>query len=197
MEVECNAGDSPGRLSRPEGSAHSRKTENRIALREPRATDGPAVSALIARCPPLDTNSAYCNLLQCTHFAGTCVIAESDDGVVGWVSAYRPPAAPEEIFVWQIAVDPHARGAGLGGRMLTSLLERAEAHGATQLTTTITQANDASWALFGSFANRLGVQIRWRPMFDRDAHFAGAHDTEVLVSIGPFTVPAPTAEETS
>lgn len=124
------------------------------------------------------------------------MIAESDDGVVGWISAYRPPAAPEEIFVWQVAVDPRARGIGLGGRMLAALLERAAVHGATQLTTTITEANGASWAMFGSLANRLGARITRRPIFDRDAHFAGAHDTEFLVSIGPFALPAQPIEET-
>lgn len=80
--------------------------------------------------------------------------------------------------------------------MLAALVERADAHGATQLTTTITEANDASWALFGSLANRLGARITRRPIFDRDAHFGGAHDTEFLVSIGPFALPAQTIEET-
>src|SRR5690554_7602315 len=47
-----------------------------ISLRKPTVTDGSAVHALIARCAPLDTNSMYCNLLQCFHFAGTAVVAE-------------------------------------------------------------------------------------------------------------------------
>src|SRR3546814_5573349 len=33
-----------------------------LHLRKPDARDGPAITALIARCPPLDRNSAYCNL---------------------------------------------------------------------------------------------------------------------------------------
>ena len=37
-----------------------------------------AIWELISACPPLDTNSAYANLLQCTHFADTCVIAERE-----------------------------------------------------------------------------------------------------------------------
>ncbi|MBD4807723.1 diaminobutyrate acetyltransferase, partial [Xanthomonas citri pv. citri] len=38
-------------------------------FRTPAVTDGPSVTELIAQCLPLDPNSAYCNLLQCTHFA--------------------------------------------------------------------------------------------------------------------------------
>src|SRR3546814_3090873 len=41
----------------------------RSVLRMPRTEDGPAISRLVGDCPPLDVNSAYCNLLQCTHFA--------------------------------------------------------------------------------------------------------------------------------
>src|SRR3546814_8137441 len=61
-----------------------------LQLRRPVATDGPAITALVARCAPLDRNSAYCNLLQCTHFADSCIVAERDGAIVGWVSGHRP-----------------------------------------------------------------------------------------------------------
>ena len=81
-------------------------------------SDGPAITALIRSSPPLDVNSAYCNLVQCAHFAPTCVVAERDGRLVGWLSGHRPPTAPEEIFVWQVAVAEDARGQGLAGLML-------------------------------------------------------------------------------
>src|SRR3546814_7090005 len=49
-----------------------------FSFRNPVAEDAQAIHDLIAACPPLDTNSLYCNLLQCTHFAETCVLAERD-----------------------------------------------------------------------------------------------------------------------
>jgi len=156
----------------------------------PKAEDGPAVTDLIASCPPLDTNSAYCNLLQCSHFADTCVLAEleTEKGLrlAGWISAYRPPTAPDTIFVWQVAVHERARGMGLGRRMLDALLARPACRGVTRLTTTVTEANDASWGLFASFARHHGATLRNRPHFERDAHFAGAHDTEFLATIEPL-----------
>jgi L-2,4-diaminobutyric acid acetyltransferase len=159
-----------------------------LSFRAPRAEVGPAITALIADCPPLDTNSAYCILLQCTHFADTCVVAERAGVLAGWASAYRPPSAPDQLFVWQIAVHRAARGAGLGTQLLEALLARPGAKGATGLLTTITAPNAASWALFDAFARRCGGPMHRRPIFDRDAHFAGAHDTEHLVSIA---LPAP------
>lgn len=157
-----------------------------VFLRTPTALDGPAITALIGRCPPLDTNSAYCNLVQCAHFADTCVVAETEGRVIGWISAHRPPAAPDQVFVWQVAVDASARGMGLGGRMLDALLARPSVRDAQVLTTTITEANGASWAMFEGFARRRGLKLGRTPLFTRETHFAGAHDTEWQASIGPL-----------
>lgn len=124
------------------------------------------------------------------------MLAEQDGRLIGWISAYRPPSAPEQIFVWQVAVHPRGRGTGLGGRMLDALLARPAARGVTTLTTTITEENAASWALFASFARRQGARLERRPIFDRDVHFNGAHETEHLVSIGPLAArPSPSAKE--
>jgi len=157
-----------------------------VTFRVPRAGDGPAVTALIARCPPLDANSVYCNLLQCTHFAETCLLAERDGEIAGWISGYRLPDKPDHFFLWQVAVSPSAQGEGLGGRMLDALFQRPGLRGVTHMQTTITPGNEASWALFRGFARRLGTPISDGPFFDRDEHFGGGHASEHLVTIGPF-----------
>lgn len=156
-----------------------------IDLRRPTASDGPQVTRLIAHCPPLDNNSAYCNLLQCTHFAGTCVLAERMGEIIGWISGYRPPETPEQFFVWQLAVSPSARGEGLAMRMLGALLQRPELRGVSQLITTITPGNAASWAVFHALARRYDARLTHHTHFERDAHFAGRHDTEHLVTLIP------------
>lgn len=132
-------------------------------------------------------NSAYCNLLQCTHFADTCVAAEEAGRLTGWLSAHRPPSAPEEIFVWQVAVHPEKRGAGLAARMLHHLLQRPAVQSARWLTATITESNTASWALFDGFAGKRSLGVSRSPLFYRDRHFAGAHNTEWQVRVGPLS----------
>jgi L-2,4-diaminobutyric acid acetyltransferase len=157
-----------------------------LRLRPPVGEDGPAVTRLVADCPPLDPNSSYCNLLQCDHFADTCVVAEIAGRMVGWISAYRPPSDPEEIFVWQVAVHASARSQGLGGRMLAELMRRPQVRDAARLTTTVTEDNQASLAMFAGFARRHGMQVSRTLKFDRDRHFEGRHDAEWQLSIGPL-----------
>lgn len=157
-----------------------------LTLRAPNACDGRTVHELVAACPPLDPNSLYCNLLQCTHFAATCGIAERGGQALGFVSGYRLPEAPEVLFIWQVAVHPAARGLGLGGQLIREVLARPTCAGVTHLHTTITASNDASWGLFTAFARDLAAPLASREFFDRHVHLDGRHETEILVTIGPF-----------
>ncbi len=157
-----------------------------ILLREPLPTDGTSVFRLVSRCPPLDTNSMYCNLLQCTHFAATSAVAEAQGELVGFISGYLEPEDPATLFIWQVAVDEAARGVGLATRMIQHILARPVCQGVRRLATTITPGNKASWALFEGFASKRGFPITKRVFFDRAEHFHEVQDTEYLVCIGPF-----------
>jgi L-2,4-diaminobutyric acid acetyltransferase len=154
-----------------------------VALRRPRKEDGSEVWKLVAACPPLDRNSMYMNLVQCDHFAETCILAERDGALLGWISGHIPPDQPDTLFVWQVAVHSKARGLGLGKRMLKSLLRRPVCADVTRLETTITRSNAASWGLFRSFARDLGGALSDAPHYERDAHLDGQHATEHLVTI--------------
>lgn len=158
-----------------------------MELRQPAASDGLSVHALIAECPPLDVNSLYCNLLQCTHFAATSVIAVAAGRTVGFVSGYLRPDRPDRLFIWQVAVAAEARGRKLGLRLLLAVLARPVCRDVRYVETTITHGNAASWALFSALADRLGAAQSRSPLFERDRHFGGGHDTEILLTIGPFS----------
>ncbi|MCH8551095.1 MAG: diaminobutyrate acetyltransferase [Natronospirillum sp.] len=160
--------------------------DKQITLRTPNPEDGPLVSDLIANCPPLDTNSRYCNLLQCSHFGDTCVAAWMDDELVGFVSGYILPRQPDTYFLWQIAVAAAARGQNLAQRMIHQALALPACSAVTQLQTTITDDNEASKRVFTKLAERRSTGITNEPFFTREVHFAGQHDTEYLYTIGPF-----------
>lgn len=157
-----------------------------IELRRPLDTDGMAVHQLVASCPPLDPNSVYCNLLQVSHFAKTSVAAVSAGELVGFISGYRVPQQPQTLFIWQVAVSEKARGVGLASHMLNHIVDSVGCEGVSFMETTITESNRASWALFEKFASQRQAELLANNWFEKDTHFAGQHDSEVLVKIGPF-----------
>ncbi len=161
-----------------------------VTLRQPTDQDGYWLHQLVKRCQPLDTNSVYCNLLQCTDFANTAIAAQDASGkLVGFISGYRPPARPDTLFVWQVAVDSSMRGQGLAGRMLHALVRRLHPQGVSYIETTISPDNAASQALFLKVFAQLGIEHETSTLFSRQQHFNGEHEDEVLYRAGPITTP--------
>lgn len=159
-----------------------------IELSKPAPEDGALIHQLVAKCPPLDPNSSYCNLLQATHFSDTCVIAKDESGeVVGFVSGYRLPSDPTAYFLWQVAVGEKARGMGLAKKMIDHILARPEQARVNRLLTTVTKDNEASRNMFKGWAKARGVAMEEGVFFDKERHFLGQHDSEFLIKIGPLT----------
>jgi L-2,4-diaminobutyric acid acetyltransferase len=149
-------------------------------------TDGMALHSLVRDCPPLDPNSSYCNLLQCSHFQNTSIAAVSDGELLGSVTGYRIPERQDTLFIWQVAVHPKARGQGLGRTMLRNLHMQMSAQGIRFIETSITSDNNASWRLFTGFATEQNANMVRSVMFEQTLHFKGAHETEHLLRIGPL-----------
>lgn len=168
-------------------SSQAGRGEDEIVLRTPVAEDGYYVHQLVARCPPLDPNSMYCNLLQSSHFAQTSVAATLAGKLVGFISGYCLPDRPDTLFVWQVAVGEAARGRGLATQMIRFILSQPACRQVSHLETTITADNQASWALFNGVAAKLDTAITSSTLFDQHTHFQGEHASELLVRIGPFS----------
>jgi len=170
----------------PENNARGKIEPAKTVLREPALEDGMSVFRLIGRCPPLDTNSSYCNLLQCGRFSRTSVVAAYGDELVGFISGFRLHEQPDVLFIWQVAVDEKARGGGLAMRMLLNILSRPQCEHVRYIETTITSDNVPSWSLFRGLARKLSADIQSCDWLDKQAHFDGLHESESLVRIGPF-----------
>lgn len=157
-----------------------------VDCRAPALADAASIYALVKSCEPLDLNSEYSYLLLTAHFSETCLVAEIDTKISGFVSSYRKPTDHSVLFVWQVAVSAEARGQGLGLRMLNALLSRAQLHDIRSIETTIMPSNKASWALFESFARRRNAACFHEPLFQAE-HFGGnTHEEERLLRIDLF-----------
>lgn len=167
-------------------SKASQSQDSDILLREPTSLDGIRVNELVENSPPLDTNSIYCNLLQCSHFASTSIAAELDGELVGFISGYQPPGKPETLFIWQMVVSSKARGRGLAKKMVQGLLDRPSLNHVRYIETTIGPDNEASWGVFRSLAKQWAAETKEDVLFESQAHFRGKHDDEILFTIGPI-----------
>lgn len=161
-------------------------SDTTLSLTPPNSRMGWQVNQLIQQCPPLDTNSTYCNILQCDHFASTSVAAFLGDKMVGFISAYIQPEQKNTLFVWQVAVHETARGKSLAGKMLFNILQRAQCADVRFLETTITESNQASWALFHSLARKLNANTERSIYYYHQQHFQQQSPSEWLMRIGPF-----------
>lgn len=167
--------------------AEANKT-NIVSLRLPTKEDGRAIHELIRQCPPLDLNSVYTYLLLCEHFSQTCVVAEVDGHVRGFVSAYIHPERADVLFVWQVAVHDEARGMGLAQRMLHKLLNRTSTRAVRYMETTVGPDNLPSRRMFQAIATHYGARIQESALFEPRLFGPEGHDDERLLRIGPITI---------
>jgi len=162
------------------------KQDSPLVIRKPKVEDGPSIYDLVNRSKPLDVNSRYLYLLQCSHFANTCAIAESDGSVQAFISAYVLPDQPNRLFVWQIAVDASLRGRGVAGKLIAELLARPHLQDIDHVEATVNPSNDASRNLFRSLARKKHCAIKESMLFDAELFGIDAHEAELLLSVGPI-----------
>jgi L-2,4-diaminobutyric acid acetyltransferase len=175
-----------------------------VWYRAPRTSDASRIWRLARATRVLEENSGYAYALLCTHFADTCTVAGTgtaaspdtgdtgsdqagaSDALAGFVVGYRPPAAPDTLFVWQVAVASGHRGRGLGVHMLVDLLSRPTSTDVRYLEATVTPSNEVSQRLFRSVARRLGARCDVQPFFPADLLPEAGHEPEHLYRIGPL-----------
>lgn len=157
-----------------------------IVFRKPVISDAQTIWKLIQISPPLDLNSLYGYLILCAHFAGTSVVAQSPEGLCGYISAYIRPDCSDTLFVWQVVVDPVCQCKGVAKAMLNTILQRQYPVPVSYLETTVNPSNMASGALFNSLAKTLNTTCVKRVLFSEKDFGESAHEDEILYRIGPF-----------
>lgn len=158
-----------------------------VRIRTGTPADAAAIWRLVGASGALEQNTAYAYVLLCSHFGRTCVVAEMDGAVVGFVAAYRPPVRPEAVFVWQVGVVDRARGRGIAGRMLDALVRLPACRDVRFLEATVTPSNGPSQALFTAFARRHDAPCVVGDGFGPEL-FPGTHEAEHAYRIGPLNL---------
>lgn len=156
-----------------------------IEIRTVSPEDGSTIWQMVKESGILDLNSVYSYLLLCREFGSTCLVAEVEEEIVGFVTAFKPPRREDTIFVWQVGVDPSQRGRGIAGTLLEELLALPACDDVEWLEATVTPSNRPSRKLFESLADRLEASCDVQPYLG-PRHFPGDHEPEELFRIGPI-----------
>jgi L-2,4-diaminobutyric acid acetyltransferase len=157
-----------------------------FSYRNPTKEDGAKIWELIKNTSNMDLNSAYSYLMFSHYFGDTCVVAEGKDEIIGFVSAFRPPASPDTIFVWQVAVNEMYRGKGIGNKLLNELLSRDACENIHYLEATVSPSNLPSQSLFKGLAKRMNCPCEISDCFTEEMFPEPGHEAEQMYRIGPF-----------
>lgn len=156
-----------------------------LEFRHPGPHDAMPIWHLIGEISGLERNTCYAYLLLCSHFAEGSLVATHEGKPIGFVLGYGPPKDPDTMFVWQIGVHQNMRGQGLAGALLSRFAELHQYRECNFLEATVGSRNEASQALFQSFARRRGVSSSQCAGFPAYL-FPDAHEDEDLYRIGPL-----------
>lgn len=157
-----------------------------VELRLPLIDDGKAIWNLVKETGVLDLNSAYAYLMLCKYFSDTCVVAEEQGRIVGFVSAFRSPKKQDILFVWQVAVAKNQRRKGLGTAMLKNILAREACKGVRFLEITVTASNTVAQKLYRKLANDLQASYEVADCFSVELFPGHSHEAEAMFRIGPI-----------
>lgn len=181
-----SGGDSISIGEEPITATIEKRPTDTYSFRKPLKDDGADVWELIKNTGVLDLNSSYSYLMWCEFFADTSIVIEHKENIVGFVSGFIQPSAPDTLFIWQVVVDEAERGKGLATRMLLQLVKRFTDGGLQYLEATVTPSNIPSQQLFRGLAEKLNTRCTVSECFSTDDFPEDEHEAEMIYRVGPF-----------
>ena len=157
---------------------------SQINFREPTVSDASSIWNLVKSNKPLDENSRYLYVLLCHQFSNTCIVAEDNSRIVGFLSSFVSPKDFQTLFVWQAAVDESYRSRGIARDMVTTVLKKSPPD-VKFVEATVTPSNKVSLKFLQNFAMQLDANFTKTPLFSTEV-LGNGHEPEDLVRIGPI-----------
>jgi L-2,4-diaminobutyric acid acetyltransferase len=159
-----------------------------VRVRRPRLSDGDAVWELVRRAESLEPGGRQLLLPLLQRFPDTCLVAEVERRLVGFVGGYRPPTNHLSLFVWQVDVEPALQRQGLGTALLHSLIQCPGCAGVEYLEATVGSSNVAATRLFERLARDLDTTCERIPDSSSNLVESMQHKHEDLLRIGPIRI---------
>lgn len=162
------------------------KTGDKVEFKTPTADDGKEMFRIVKESKVLDVNSSYSYLMWGKYFNETSIIAQHEDGVIGFVTGFLKPESPDTLFIWQVAVDPKFRGNGLATKLISRLISKLKNQNIRYIEATVTPSNEPSSNLFKGLAKKYETKCEIFECFSEDQFPDPSHEAELAYQIGPI-----------
>ena len=154
--------------------------------RAPKASDATDVQKLVQNTPELDDNSWYYYALMFDHFRDTCLIAEADGVIHGFVIGYLKPTDRDTLFLWQTATSLTHGVPNMGLTLLTSLINRLAQNNNIRYIEATTDPNNKAINMQFRLLSRYLNSDASTSIFLDSAQYSQLDHDEQLVKIGPL-----------
>lgn len=150
-----------------------------LVIRHPEIDDARPIHSLIEETNGLDDNSCYMYALWCRDFASTSAVAIEEGELVGVLTGYMRPDAPNTFFAWQTAVSPASKNRSVALAMYEFVLSQAIGSRALFVEMSIDNANRGIRLLLSQLARRYNATHSTKPLFSM-ADLGNDHYPETL-----------------
>jgi GNAT superfamily N-acetyltransferase len=117
---------------------------NEILIRPADPADAEVLQAVVHDWWGRPIESDMLSRFFLTHFRETCLVAERNDEVVGFLIGFLSQALPDEAYIRLVLVHPLHRGAGIGRALYEQFFAVARRHGRRIIRSVTSPANRAS-----------------------------------------------------
>ncbi len=156
-----------------------------VLVRPARVTDDALLAALDRRCwsPEADVTpfpEPGMAFFREGHSPEGVLVADDGGTVIGWIRLGRPTPLESNSHVQQVqglAVDPAARGSGVGRVLVHAAVDLARHRGARKVTLRVLSTNEAAQRLYGS------VGFAVEGVLAAEFHLHGADVDDVLMAL--------------
>jgi len=125
-----------------------------IRIREAGEKDFLEVHKFVSDCKPLENYAEHFYKIMLRYFGSTCLIAEYENSIVGFLMGFRSQNQEGTYFFWQIGVSPKMQGMGIGPLLLEKAEAKCRQTGCKRIELTIDPENSHSQKLFESAGYR-------------------------------------------
>ncbi len=120
----------------------------KIIVRTAKQDDFLNVHEFVDNVEVIDTHPPFFYKIILRYFGDTCFIAEKGGEIVGFLLGFVSQNNPDNLFIWQIGVNPNMRKKGIAQKMLAEEEKEVKKRGCKRIEVTIAPENTVSKKLF-------------------------------------------------